>query len=93
MRVLHLRHLISVHFLYRILIWVDPISCMAILFKDMQITSHLCLLGHHKYLSTSGGKVKLSGEFADVSVGKAYGKSDSALIKTALDFVKEEAIE
>lgn len=73
---------------------LTPVSCMASLFKNMQIKSHHCLLGHNggfwKYLSTSGPKVKMSSEFAGVSVGKAYRKSDSALIKAVLDFVKEE---
>lgn len=78
--------LVLSQFLKRILTWVDSISYMANLFKNMHITFHLCLLGHNiafwKYLNTSGMKVKLSREFANVSVGKAYGKSDSALIKT-----------
>lgn len=78
--------LVLSHFLKRILTWVDSISYMANLFKNMHIIFHLCLPGHNigfwKCLSTRGMKVKLSGGFANVSMGKAYEKSDSALIKT-----------
>jgi len=84
-------------FLSRIPIRVGPVSHMAILLKEEQITFRLCLLanirGFWKRSSTRGTKVQTSGEVADKSVGKEHREPDSVLIRALLDFVRKEAIE
>lgn len=66
------------HFLKSILVQADPLSHRNSLFKSLWVLPHLCLPGHNsdfcKCLSTSGTEVKLSGEFADAAVGRAFRK-------------------
>lgn len=66
------------HFLKSILVQADPLSHRDSLFKSVWVSPHLCLPGHNgdfcKYLSSSGTEVKLSGEFADAGVERAFMK-------------------